>query len=702
MHVVCGVSILATIVALFPSGYAIETNYRIGAGIADITGPAAEVNMMGYANPSQVSNGIHFRQYSRAFIVSDSAGQKPVVFVSVDACMLSQVIKLEVVKKLAAMYGDIYTEKNLCISGIHTHSTPGGFHQYILYDITSLGFVEETYEALVNGIVKSIQRAHDSIRPGNIFINEGELLGSNINRSPTAYANNPVDEKARYRYNVDKNMTVLKFVDANNQGIGMINWFAVHCTSMNNTNGLISGDNKGYASYLFEKSMNSTSLPGQGKFVAAFAQSNEGDVSPNTAGPRCLDTGLPCDTATSTCNGRNELCVAFGPGKDMVDSTRIIGENQFRRALELFNAASTMVTGPVDFRHTYVDMSQVKVHQQNTTVQTCKPAMGYSFAAGTTDGPGMFDFKQGANSSNFFWNLIRDFLKDPSKAQIDCHRPKPILIDVGEMTRPYAWAPDIVDTQIFRIGQLVIITVPAEFTTMSGRRTRDAVTNALKASGFPSNTVSVIAGLSNDYADYVTTYEEYQVQRYEGASTIYGPHTLEAYIQKFVMLAEALAKGENVSAGPPPPNLYSKQLSFLPPVIFDLPPLGKHFGEVIQDAEQQYRQGTTVEVKFVGANPRNNVKAEGTFLKVEQLQSNQQWAVKYTDSSWETRFHWKQTNMILGHSEVGITWDVPANQEEGTYRIQYLGDWKRIDRLITPFTGTSRNFTIVSAEAIPH
>jgi len=25
----------------------------------------------------------------------------------------------------------------------------------------------------------------------------------------------------------------------------MINWFAVHCTSMNNTNSLISGDNKG-------------------------------------------------------------------------------------------------------------------------------------------------------------------------------------------------------------------------------------------------------------------------------------------------------------------------------------------------------------------------------------------------------------------------------------------------------------------------
>ena len=28
-------------------------------------------------------------------------------------------------------------------------------------------------------------------------------------------------------------------------------------------------------------------------------------------------------------------------------------------------------------------------------MKTCKPAMGYSFAAGTTDGPGAFDFTQG-------------------------------------------------------------------------------------------------------------------------------------------------------------------------------------------------------------------------------------------------------------------------------------------------------------------
>lgn len=34
----------------------------------------------------------------------------------------------------------------------------------------------------------------------------------------------------------------------------------------------------------------------------------------------------------------------------------------------------------------------------------------------------------------------------------------------------------------------------------------------------------------------------FQVQRYEGASTIYGPHTLSAYLQKYRGLARAIAQ----------------------------------------------------------------------------------------------------------------------------------------------------------------
>ena len=31
---------------------------------------------------------------------------------------------------------------------------------------------------------------------------------------------------------------------------------------------------------------------------------------------------------------------------------------------------------------------------------------------GTTDGPGAFDFIQGSNNSNAFWDIVSSFLKD--------------------------------------------------------------------------------------------------------------------------------------------------------------------------------------------------------------------------------------------------------------------------------------------------
>lgn len=115
-------------------------------------------------------------------------------------------------------------------------------------------------------------------------------------RSPTSYLANPAEERALYpEGDTDKNMTLIKIVDANNAGLGSIAWvlsllfllfssssslfnyylkFPVHCTSMNNSNHLISSDNKGYASYLLEKHMaaNSSILFRDIPFVAAFGQ----------------------------------------------------------------------------------------------------------------------------------------------------------------------------------------------------------------------------------------------------------------------------------------------------------------------------------------------------------------------------------------------------------------------------------------------
>ena len=66
--------------------------------------------------------------------------------------------------------------------------------------------------------------------------------------------------------------------------------------------------------------------------MAAFASANSGDVSPNLKGPKCIDTGMDCDMYKSSCGGRTQKCIAFGPGTDMKDSTYIIGKRQFLEA----------------------------------------------------------------------------------------------------------------------------------------------------------------------------------------------------------------------------------------------------------------------------------------------------------------------------------------------------------------------------------
>ncbi|XP_030834931.1 neutral ceramidase [Strongylocentrotus purpuratus] len=674
-----------------------DANYILGAGIADITGPAADANLMGYANPSQTAGGISIRQFSRAFVIADSKGEKRFVFVSIDAGMQDQGVTLEVISRLKTAYGGLYNETNVAISGTHSHSGTAGFLQFVLFDVTSLGFIKETFEVMVAGIVKSIESAHESMVPGNIYHNEGILLDSNINRSPTAYENNPKEEQARYKYNVDKLMTVLKLVDTNGADIGMINWFAVHGTCMNNTNKLISGDNKGYASQLMEKHFNPGALPGKGKFVAAFASSNLGDVSPNTKGARCIDTGLPCDRNSSTCGGKTEMCIAFGPGEDMFDSTRIIGENQYKKAMELYSVASRMLTGPIGFVHQYVNMTDVTVHYNSSFKgKTCKPSMGYSFAAGTTDGPGAFDFTQGVTEGNLFWNLVRNALKKPSPELIACQHPKPILLATGEMNFPYEWSPHIVDTQILRIGDFAILAIPGEFTTMSGRRVREAVTKEMIANGASANATAVVAGLTNTYSDYIVTYEEYQVQRYEGASTIFGQHTLQAYINQFRNLTTNMMQDKTPPRGPIPKSLIDDQVSFLPPVFFDETPIGKSFGEVLTDVSgTTFKKGSVVQAVFQAGNPRNNLRTGESFMTVEYLDPTKQtWTVVHTDADFCTRFIWTRTSTLLGHSEVTAYWDIPLDTPMGTYRLRVFGESKDIAQKISSYEGTSSQFKV--------
>ncbi|XP_018320936.1 neutral ceramidase [Agrilus planipennis] len=671
--------------------------YRVGVGIADVTGPVAEVTFMGYAKLEQKGMGLHLRQYSRAFVIEDNGNR--MLFVSVDVGMIGPAMRKEVLERLNRKFGTLYNEQNFILSGTHTHSAPGGFLMHLLFDLPSLGFVKQTFTALVSGITQSILRAHNSMVEARIFLNSGELLNVNINRSPAAYLFNPEEERNEYKYDVDKEMTQLKFLSAyNNEPLGVINWFAVHPTSMNNTNRLVSSDNVGYASILFEEYANG-GLPGKGPFVASFASSNLGDVSPNIKGPHCLNSGLPCNDVSSTCDGEAKICIASGPGRDMFESTRLIATRLFEKAKELWgNGNEQEVLGPLRVGHQFVDMPKQTAHYiarngSSIKVRGCLPAMGYSFAAGTTDGPGEFDFKQATLTGNRMWNTLRDLIAAPTSDEKECHYPKPILLNTGKISFPYEWQPKIVSVQVALLGDVAIGAVPGEFTTMSGRRLRKAIAAAYQQNGRSVRKV-IIAGLSNVYSDYITTPEEYQLQRYEGASTIYGPHTLTIYLKVYRELTNSLLLDRKIDPGPNPPDFSNKLISLVPPVIFDCSGFTNRFGECIQQPHKRVKRGEVVKAIFISGNPRNNLMHGKTFLTVEKF-NKENWDVVATDSNWETKFIWMKSSKLSPNSEAIIEWETGSKTELGTYRIRHIGFYRYIFGGIHPYEGLTEAFEVV-------
>ncbi len=674
-----------------PEALATAGDYLIGAGVYDITGPAAEVGMMGYSMVDQKTSGIHMRLRSRAYVIADPVGGKRIAFVCADLGMIFQAVKQQVVEKLQndSDLGGLYSEQNVLLSATHTHSGPGGFSHYTTYDLSVLGFIEENFNAIVDGIYRSIKIAHTNLTPGKILIARGELDNCGWQRSYDAYMNNPAQERALYAANTDKTMTLLKLVSNTNQEIGVINWFAVHPTSIGNTNHLITGDNKGYAEYLFEKCKGTNySAQNQRTFVAAFAQTNAGDVSPN------IYWGYP-DGATD------------------FNHMKLIGQRQFDKALALYNGASEYLEGSVDYRHRHVNFDELAIDplwaDGQSGMTTCSAAIGFSQVAGSTeDGAGIDLAHEGMVWGDNSWPEFT-FVPDLQ----ECQAEKIILFPAGDAV-PYPWVPEVLPLQIVRIGNLAIVAAPVEITTMAGRRIRETVQAQL---GDLVDYV-VISAVSNAYCSYLTTREEYAVQHYEGGSNMFGPYSLNAFQQELAAIAVALRDGVSITSGPTPRDLRNDVINFQTGVIWDGKYLDQEFGDVEMDANASYHRGETVSVQFVGGHPKNNLMIQQTFLKVEKMKTETVTEcheekvgcdtivvceqvpglvfdkVVATDGEPETIYEWQREG--VDRSNVIVRWTIPADAVPGQYRIRHLGHWKNgWDGSINPYEGVSRVFTVL-------
>lgn len=639
-----------------------RTDYRAGVGRADVTGPAGGVAMMGYAMPWQTTGGIHTRLFARAVVVESPCNGRRLAFVSVDVGLLTQAVQQAVLARLRERFGERYDAGAVILSATHTHSGPGGYSHYVLYNLPTLGYSAASFAAVRDGIVEAIAAADAGLAPARLRLAVGALRGAAINRSLPAYERNPAAERARYGDDLtDVTMTVLRVDAADGTPRGVVSWFPVHATSMGNDNHLISGDNKGYAAQRFERAMAGGTPP----FVAAFAQSHEGDTSPNVFGG------------------------TDGGGADDFASTALSGEKQFAAALALWREAAIELSGPVDSRLTYVEMDAVAVAPEFADGQprhTCPAAIGVSMLAGAEDGPGVGWEGVGCAPPA---TLVERALCAATASE--CQGAKPIAVEMGRRDPP--WSPDVLPLQVARIGELAIVAAPFELSTMSGRRLLDTVRDTLAPAGVRW---AVVAGLANAYCGYITTPEEYAAQHYEGASTHFGPWSLGALRQTVAELAAALRDGRPAAPGPAPRDPDPEPGSLQPPVLFDAVPLGAAIGAVSHDAAPAYQRGETARASFWGGHPQHDLQRGDTFLEI-QRRAGGDWQTVAVDHDWETRYRWQRSYCLptLQCSLVTIEWDIPADATPGTYRIRHDGHWKPLPtRVVEPYAALSREFEV--------
>jgi len=521
--------------------------YKVGFAKKDITAFLKGIGMMGWCKPGNVVEEVESNLYARAVVI-EYEKQKIAIAVT-ETCMMTLAMRQMVLKKLQSTYSELgFEERNVMLMATHTHSAPGGNSHYLLYNITTPGYSKEVTETYVNGIVEAIVEA-DRVKE-NAFIYFGKSafephIPVAFNRAIEAWNQNPENEKYDENHRhlaLDRNAYQFTFLNENFIPLGILNFFAVHTTTVHSDKKTISSDNKGYAANQLENLMRIQNP----HFVAIFAQGPAGDVTPNFIIHK----------------GDKEK---RGETPDDFINRKINGTYQMEKAQQLMYYAQTTpsLSYHLDYTLEYFDMTRTTVDpefvdgQENLT--TGDPCYGMYLIGGTAEGLGIPPFwirllshlvnhrnqkllkrspyhqqleksqvekkvlincrtGEFAGTKAFHKLPIPDFL-DPFLAEI---KRLSVLGEIADPKQPLV--PDVLPLQIFKIGEVAIVAVPTELTTTCGLRIQKQIKQSLQ--GIKE---VVVAAYANGYASYTTTPEEYTLQGYEGSSTLYGKYTLPAF-----------------------------------------------------------------------------------------------------------------------------------------------------------------------------
>jgi len=550
--------------------------YKIGFSKIEINCFEKNVGMMGY--------GMHFNKvksqktplFTRCVAIENK--NTTLIYVCSEIMAISQAIRNEVLSQLK--YLDLtknISENQIMLTAQHTHSAPGGYFHFALYNFSIPGFRPNVFKAIVYSIVESIKKSLNDLRPMNIKCNSGKFSYEDKiawNRSISAYNKNPENREHKIdecHKAINPNMDSFTFYDENNNVKGNISWFGIHNTCVGNRNKSIHSDCFGQASKINEEHIN----------FSIFSQAASGDISP-------FFNGKAEKIERNKIRGKKEYVYCEKKGEELSKkSIEIINNN---------NNNITILSETLDSELIYIDMGDVECSEEFTygesKAKTSAPCLGVAFFAGTpVDGAGIFpplkilaneisksvklqdkeqkELYETQGNKNILMNAQKKSIFNDNKLD---EFIVPGILDptLSELKKQYkngalkehSFIPRIVAIQIFIIGEVAIIGCPGEITVTAGERLKNTVLEKLKKRNI--NKV-ILNSFANSYMGYITTKEEYDVQNYEGGHTVFGQWTLAGFQTKFQELAKAMLNNND-----------NKKLNFnLRPVLFSNKEIGK-------------------------------------------------------------------------------------------------------------------------------
>jgi neutral ceramidase len=638
---------LATIVALLvfapPAGAA---TLRAGAGQADITPPQTGYYLGGWTRADREAQGQSTRLYANTLVLQ--RGSRKVALVAAELFAIPAGMQEDIARRVAALGFDRAT---VLLQASHTHSGPGGYFPNPTYNTAApslatatdpLSFVRllnpppadvQLYTWLVQRITASIERANADLAPAAAAWGHSTLVGVTQNRSieahladhgihvPTGQGTAAMDPDGP-NDTIDPNVDVLR-VDKLEHGrrvpIGAWSNFADHGTVVHSEFLAYSGDHHAAAWRVFAKLVRRHGhVPASQTVVNVYPNSNEGDQTAGIAhvGPAAADW---------------------------------VGTQEALAMLRAWRSAGGRLsrTPALDVRWTRTcfcgrDTATGKVDTQGRE--------GMGFLTGSEEGRGpLYDVDHVS-----FEGRTSPY-DDPVQGD------KVFIPGAGN-------PPPAVPIAVVRIGDHVLAALPGEATKEVGARIERALVGTLAPRGVHR---AVIAGLADDYVQYITTPQEYGEQSYEGASTLYGKNEATFFQEQLAGL------GKDLVDGTPAPAPYPLDVSYgVKPDGAPYPPGADHGTALSQPAAQVQRLGHP-SFSWQGAPDGHDLPADRAFICAERRDRHGRWRTVDTDLGLD--FVWRVDDQ--GH--YSAIWEVPLTVPAGTYRFRVTAQRYALDS--TPF-----------------